>query len=435
LTAEGRLRAGWLAAGLLYGVLAVWLAAHPVSLPSDDALFFVRGVERFSVLEFRPHFPGYPGFIAVGKLLALTGLDPAQAVFAVSLLSALAIPPLAAWCAASAGGGPGARLAAFCAALTQPFLRLVGLSLMSDGAGVAFLLAALALQMRGQAGGAGLAYGAALACRPSFLVPVVAAVLVGLWQRPGQRGRLLAGCAAPLAVAGGGLLALEGMPLITEGVRFVQGHVLLWGNTALAGQPARPGWGAVLCDMPSVTAALGMWIVAAGARGFQRLPLVAATAAAVLWTLVFQNPENARHLLLPSVLLAVLAASGVTGWRWLPVVAAVGLQAVPLVQTLVPPPRPAPLAQAVAYLDAQPPALVIANRGVARLRAALPAHRVADAYYAGSAAFLAGTFEGGPVFRLTGTEPAPGEGPVIARFPGRVPGERTMWLVRLQSGL
>ena len=49
----------------------LWLFQYPLVVSSDDALFFSRGVDRFSVIEFSPHFPGYPAFIALASLLYL----------------------------------------------------------------------------------------------------------------------------------------------------------------------------------------------------------------------------------------------------------------------------------------------------------------------------------------------------------------------------
>ena len=63
-----------------------WLFAFPVALDSDDALNFAHGVTRFSVLEFAPHFPGYPAFIWLARLLNLLTQNPASAVQWASLL-------------------------------------------------------------------------------------------------------------------------------------------------------------------------------------------------------------------------------------------------------------------------------------------------------------------------------------------------------------
>ena len=73
-----------------------WLLAFPVALDSDDALNFSHGVTRFSVLEFAPHFPGYPAFIWLARLINLAVDDPARAVQWASLFGTALIAPLAA---------------------------------------------------------------------------------------------------------------------------------------------------------------------------------------------------------------------------------------------------------------------------------------------------------------------------------------------------
>jgi hypothetical protein len=55
-----------------------------------DAAQFVLGVQHFSVAMHQPHPPGYPLFIASGKLLASAGLSPHTALLVVSGLFAAA---------------------------------------------------------------------------------------------------------------------------------------------------------------------------------------------------------------------------------------------------------------------------------------------------------------------------------------------------------
>jgi len=88
----------WLLA-LLQLAWLCWLLTFPVALDSDDALNFAHGVVRFSVLEFSPHFPGYPAFIWLARLINLAVDDPAAAVQWASLLGTALIAPLAAWLA------------------------------------------------------------------------------------------------------------------------------------------------------------------------------------------------------------------------------------------------------------------------------------------------------------------------------------------------
>jgi hypothetical protein len=66
----------WPAALLLTATaLLLRLFSMPTGVDSLDAVFFVRGLTRYSVLEARPHWPGYPVYMAVGRLVALAVLE------------------------------------------------------------------------------------------------------------------------------------------------------------------------------------------------------------------------------------------------------------------------------------------------------------------------------------------------------------------------
>src|SRR5947207_12273132 len=83
--------------GLVLAGLAGRLATLPRVPDEHDSFLFVRAVERFAVGEARPHWPGYPVYVWLGKLLqALVG-DP---LLALHLLSAAA-SALVAWPLAS----------------------------------------------------------------------------------------------------------------------------------------------------------------------------------------------------------------------------------------------------------------------------------------------------------------------------------------------
>ena len=98
---------------ILAGLVVLFLAGHLpflITAPTDiDEANFVLGVRRFDVAAHRPHPPGYPVFIALGKLArpisALVGPAPLEfggvaaiesraLAFSAALLGALAIVPL-----------------------------------------------------------------------------------------------------------------------------------------------------------------------------------------------------------------------------------------------------------------------------------------------------------------------------------------------------
>ncbi|MEX6505492.1 hypothetical protein [Jiella sp. M17.18] len=444
-------------AALLYGALAVWLFAHPAALPSDDALYFARGLMRFSILDFSPQFPGYPGFIALGRLLLpLTGGDPVRSLFVLTILCALALPPLAAWTAWEIARSRGLALAAFLLALTQPLLPGLALSLLSDAAGLAFFALFLALLAAAERRPrlvllSGLALGIAACCRPSYAA-LFAGALGGLaLTRPRDLlpivgGALLVGVPALLF-----LFAREGTLLITEGLRFTVGHTLVWGNTLLAPLAADDGWLDALGRVPFGRALAAATLIAAAAAAVsrpRREPVVAALlgafAAHLVWVVLMQNPDHLRHLAPLPFLAAVLApvalapASGrsSTAARAAGAIVIAGLFALQIAvsaATLAPGVALAPpLQQAARFLRSAPSGTALAtNEGVAVLRESLPAIRVYDMHYPADAAFGLAQAPG-EALRLS-TMPLPGSRP-FRTFAARSVGEQTLYLARLHPG-
>ncbi len=86
-------------AGAVTGALVLRTVYVPTYLTNWDAVQFALGVERFNVIEHRPHPPGYVLYIGAAvtlrRLLALAGLhlDAAQVLVLLSLIaSAVAVP-------------------------------------------------------------------------------------------------------------------------------------------------------------------------------------------------------------------------------------------------------------------------------------------------------------------------------------------------------
>ncbi len=418
-------RLGWLAALSLWIALAGWMVAQPPGLGNDDALYFSHGLIRFSVLEFSPHFPGYPGLMLLGRLLLpLTGGDAQQALSWMCLAAALAIPWMTAWAASGEW-----RLAAFLLGLTQPLLPALGLSLLSDGPGALFLLLFFPLYLRGAMGRAGLALALAACCRPSLAVLILAALAAGWWRGRGQgRGRLVWCFALPCLLAFGWVLAWEGWSYVDEGLRFVQGHTGQWGHTALGtgdGGGLR-GWGGLLWSYPALWVVVAAPIWAVWRLGWDH-PVALTVSAGLVWTGVMQNPDNPRHLA-PMLVLGAMAAvlPGVGRGRFILVPVVLAAQSWLLVQTVDWRLRPPPLSQAVDWLAAQPAGLVVTNHGVAVMRERLVHHRIADAHYGAQASFAAATARS-TVWRVMGRE-QPG---AQAAFPPRFLGEQGLWIMGL----
>ena len=363
-----------------------WLFAFPIALDSDDALNFAHGVTRFSVLEFSPHFPGYPAFIWLARLINLLVDDPARAVQWASLLGTSLLAPLAALLAVRLWHRPALLTPIWLLVLALPLTPTLALSGLSDGPALAAWLGALlALQYR-KIALAGLLLGLLLALRPSYFVLALLPLWLGMAQQ-GTRVRFV----LPIALVG--LISLlfvwqaDGWAYFSEGRRFTDGHFTLWGNTAAAHGDRLLSWARTFNDQLSP-----LWPLLMGALLVQPLwqrskghtaalfPLwTLYWIALLLWTLFGQNPDNPRHLA-PITLLGIVLLAG-----WLPrcgdmltTLAALLLLCV----TLTPPALPA-MVQAARVAETACPALVT-QWGVRLLRETTPL-AVTDGWYRGDA--------------------------------------------------
>ena len=303
---------------IAFSAMAFWLYSQPPGIGSDDAYFFSRGLTRFSLTDFSPHFPGYPAFIGLGRVLGLAIPDPVAALQAMTVTLALALPIAAAWVALRWGCPVSIVLAVFLLTLSQPLLPLLALSGLSDGGGLLFFLlflACLGARPTARAGPAflaGLFLGLAAATRPSYAPLLFAAYCVVLLGAPRPAIVVAIGSACVAVPAALVLYANEGPALFDEAQRFVTGHTLSWGNTAFARPDAAPRWTHTIRDTwwpgPLLVlyglAALRAIVLWRTLFLAQRLCVVVFLVSAA-WTWAMQNPENLRHLA-PTLLLGPL---------------------------------------------------------------------------------------------------------------------------------
>jgi hypothetical protein len=145
----------WLAAALLAAFLAGHLPFLASSLEDIDSVNFALGVERFDVADHRPHPPGYPLFVVLGKLgtagaRALAPDSPTETISARglaiwgALLGALAVLPLLQVFFAIEGRATTSR-AATALTLASPLFWFNASRPMSDVPGLFAGLCALAL--------------------------------------------------------------------------------------------------------------------------------------------------------------------------------------------------------------------------------------------------------------------------------------------------
>jgi hypothetical protein len=335
----------------LTALALVFLTAHLLSLPPTlddiDSINFAMGVRDFDVAHHQPHPPGYPLFIALGKV--------ATFVFRVAGSTAPEVRGLAVWSALAGsilialvylfwrrldGDERRATMAAILTA-TCPLFWFTALRPLSDMTGLAFAVAALATlaaavatidmtperRMRLLAVGACLA-GLSTGFRSQSAVltlPLLAYAL--LWPRPGfnTKARVTAiGAAAagvllwavPLVVASGGPRAYLHALGSQAGEDF-SGVVMLWTHRtpkvavfALLHTFVLPWDSPILAGVVLALAAAGAWVLVR--RAPRTLALIFLTFGPyAVFHLLFQETITVRYALPLMLPIAYLAATAI----------------------------------------------------------------------------------------------------------------------------
>lgn len=154
----------------------------PSAPDSYDGVGFVESVITFDIGALKPHPPGYPLFVALCRLAHLFGLSPLHAVVATSLVTGAIVLPVAAFVLVrrAFGGELGAFFAAFLLACAPGFV-VAGAGTWSDGAGLAFAVAAYAMALGRRPATplyTGFLVAACIGVRPSGMMMVLPALLV-----------------------------------------------------------------------------------------------------------------------------------------------------------------------------------------------------------------------------------------------------------------
>lgn len=301
----------------------LWFAPE---IDSWDAVDFARALDRYDLLAYQPHFPGYPVYVALGKLARLLGASDATALTLPGLLlfglaAALARRALARWHGARAGWALVLLLA------VAPGLLLTTLRPISEGVGLSLVLASVSCWALGMgnltpsgprwAMASGVLLGLALGARLSYF-PLALSGLWLAWRTPGPRRPWLLGAGIGIALWSLPFALVVGpSTLWEEGLRFTGGHFTRWGGAVGAesefGSRGLALWFGMYAyglggywppdgaTWTRAAASLGAVLLLTGALwGCRRW----STARIVLWiglpyalwATLAQNPDSPRHL-------------------------------------------------------------------------------------------------------------------------------------------
>lgn len=372
-------------------VAALRFATRGDPADSWDALGFVRAVRDFDLAAFQPHFPGYPVYVALCKL-----------VRAPQLVSAIASGATAPSLWRLAGGGRAGVVAiGLWAGALGPWLS--GNAALADATAVAFAAAAFAA-LSWPGARAALAGAAAMALclgtRVSYwpLALSFAAVVARRRPRQDRRAALAGGAVATLAWLAPFVAVVGVRPLVALGRVHVAGHFADWGGS-IATRPdlaARAAafardlvydglwphpWALVAALAIAAVAVVAAHRTAAPSRQTRALAAIVVVPYA-LWALLAQNVlEQPRHLL-PLVAALIVGLARATS-RSAPAGAALAALAFAAAAPLVlhrGPPAAAVVAARLAQTYPTPnEAIVFARRSARLMSAAQPTLAVRNA--------------------------------------------------------
>ncbi|HEV8581073.1 MAG TPA: glycosyltransferase family 39 protein [Thermoanaerobaculia bacterium] len=351
-------RISWAALAGFGAVVLARALTLPRSLWEMDEVLFARAIEHFDPLSHRPHPPGYPLLVGLGKLFNLVFHDPFTSLAALSFISSL-VGYAALVAAFRRILGPGSDRVAVAGALLfhlSPVMLVQAPLPMSDPPALMFLSLALwAAALLSQEGsglaavGLGASASAAIGCRPQLALAVLPMLAVALWQAPSWRRRGEAAAAftlvsllwfIPLLAATGGPRGFLDYEL--KQVSYVAEHDARKSRHGCS--PYRVAkrfishpWGRRTLAMPVLLLA----ITGAGSLAWLRkraaLPLAVLSAVQLAVCLKVMDPADAVRYALPWVLgVAFAAAAGCDALAhlvrrpavaWLPVALILGFSA------------------------------------------------------------------------------------------------------------
>jgi hypothetical protein len=324
-------------------IALLFLVAHLIALPASledvDSINFALGLRQFDVARHQPHPPGYPVYIAIGRLARAAIGDEARALAAISgIAGALGVFALIALFARiDPSRSPRWPIAAALLTVTSPLYWFTAARPLSDVAGLvpAFAIQAMTIAAASESrivaasALAGAATGMRLQVAWLTLPLLVLAVLRHGSARPARFGlravaAFVAGAAVwaiPLVILTGGAAAYW-HALFDQGAEDLTGIQMLW-TTPTPRQLVRALYYAWVAPWGVWPLATGVLLCAAAglAVAYRRarpslLLLAVAFGPYLVFDILFQETFTSRYalpLVVPVAYLAIVAASSLPG--------------------------------------------------------------------------------------------------------------------------
>lgn len=268
------------------------LLSYFASINHDDSLFFANAINNFSVLEFSPHFPGYPTFILFLKALNLIFEDASLTLHFVNIFSTIICMLLSSLLVREFTNNLYA-LALYILLCSSSVMFFSSLLMMSDSFGLALFLCSFYLLKKDYTKSSSIVLALALWARPSYLVLVLALLLYK------KQGKYFLYFFFTCFVILLGLLAYEGVSYIEEAIRFVQGHFSIWGKGQFEKEFIKTSWFDVLLQLGVINSSL--IFISSLLMFFTKNKFLKAIffifITYTIWIVFAQNPNSIRHII------------------------------------------------------------------------------------------------------------------------------------------
>ncbi|MDD5371837.1 MAG: hypothetical protein PHO62_00240 [Sulfurimonas sp.] len=449
--------------GISTFVYAVFIFTYPASYFNDDSLFLANGIKNFSVIDFSPHFPGYPSVVIFGKIINFFIDDAKYSLFILTALSAILLP-LVLFLYTKKLQNEKTAFIVFVLSITTPYLMNLSLCMLSESVGLLFFFLGLYflelnflhnLKTRFQikfgmtrflsfsnheftnchpeltnchpeldSGSSfaknllkkqrlsGIIFAISFFSRPSYFIVFIAVfIYLYIFKKDSLKPVLVWFFSTSVLF----LLFIfinNGMLYFYEGVRFVEGHFSLWGR----GQNSELSWFDNIFSVINIPYVFLLFLPFKQEKKFMLLYIL--FVFYFCWILFAQNPDSLRHII-PLVFIAniFLATYLKKANILLFLILSFNIFHILKYDEKISPIEQ--IAQNIALTDR----IIVANRGIEILRTVYN-HRVADNYYHDSANYLN---EKDTVYIITAQKPKEASYEI---YKGRFVGEKTLYLLK-----
>ncbi len=282
---------------------ALLIFSYPPSFYNDDSLFFVNGILNFSVLDFSPHFPGYPTLVILGKFINLFLDDAKNSLFILTASCAILLPAIL-YLYVKKLKDENSAFIVFILSISSVYLLNISLSMLSESVGLFFLFLSLyTLEIKKyKISGVLLAF--SFFARPSYIVLFLAEfIYLALFKKEVLKSVFVSFLATSLLFLVF-IFASHGMLYIYEAKRFITGHFSIWG----IGQNTQKNWFMHFFNFVNIPFIFLFFCFYKYEKNFTLLYMM--FCAYFVWLINAQNPDNLRHFI-PLVLFANIFLSSV----------------------------------------------------------------------------------------------------------------------------